>query len=218
MVHTVDPFLGQRPTRTSSGQLCVERAQNGCRAGIRLPEPRPPTGHNPALLFSPKAGGCRKKRLTTCQCGFVIPPQPCPLALTYISMKNFVGATPGASSSLPTALQHNPDMVLRCCRERLHLRWIFPILRHLSSAQETHYVADTPALLLIHHLLIYILPHQYTYHWDASCNRYTKSVHPCLAYVPSEKKAPLYLLLLACGNQALLDLAGLSWPCLPPSE
>lgn len=61
--------------------------------------------------------------------------------------------------------------------------------------------------------LIYTLPHQCTYHWDASCNRYTKSGHPCLAYVSSEKKASLYLLILAYGNQTLLDLLGQKFGC-----
>lgn len=41
--------------------------------------------------------------------------------------------------------------------------------------------------------LIYILPHQCTYHWDISCKGYTTTMHPCPA----------------CGNQAFLDLLGL---------
>lgn len=58
--------------------------------------------------------------------------------------------------------------------------------------------------------LIYILPHQCTYCWDISCKGYTTSMHPCPA-CPQKTK---YLLLLAYGNQAFLDLHRLSWPCL----
>lgn len=90
------------------------------------------------------------------------------------------------------------------------------LLFYTTSAQ----LSSGDMLLSRHSIicLIYILPHQCTYSLDASCSRYTRSVHPYLAYVSSEKKAPPYLLLLACSDQALLDLLALTWPCLPSSE
>lgn len=146
--------------------------------------------------------------LTACLCGFVIPPQARPLALTDSSMKKHVGATPGATSAPPAAPQHNPDTENVFTTDGFFLFYVTSAQLWRRTTQQTlqHYSCSVI-------YLIDILPYQYIYHRDVSC----KQVHhihaslSCLCILRKESTT----VSPACGNQALLDLPGLSWPCLP---
>lgn len=72
MVHTVDPFLDLTLACSPWSHLSVEGAQTGCRGGIHLPEPRLPTGNNPA----PEAEGNKGLQLGSVDLSFLLNPVP----------------------------------------------------------------------------------------------------------------------------------------------